>query len=99
MSNAEKLYEIVRQIPTGKVLTYGRLAEMTGIKSARVVGNILHENPDPESVPCHRVVNRKGELALRYAFGGASAQAQKLASEGIVLDNSNRVDLNKYLCR
>lgn len=96
MSNAEKVYEIVIQIPKGKVLTYGRVAEMAGIKSARVVGSILHQNPDPKNIPCHRVVRSDGHLATGYAFGGRQKQKEKLMEEGIDFDN-DRVDLSNFL--
>ena len=62
---------------------------------ARAVGNALHKNPDPDNIPCHRVVNSKGELAGQYAFGGAWKQAEMLESEGVrIIDN--RVDLSVY---
>ncbi len=71
----EKVYEIVKDIPKGKVTTYGQIAMQLGSKKlARVVGNILHNNPDPENIPCHRVVNAKGEVAEQYAFVGAESQ-------------------------
>jgi alkylated DNA nucleotide flippase Atl1 len=62
---------------------------------ARAVGNALHRNPDPESIPCYRVVNSKGELAGEFAFGGAGAQAKLLAEDGIEAAGG-RVDLEKY---
>ena len=62
---------------------------------ARAVGNALHKNPDPEHIPCFRVVNAKGELSGAVAFGGIDVQANRLRAEGIeVIDN--RVDLKKY---
>jgi len=64
--------------------TYADVAEIAGDrKMARAVGNALHKNPDPSMIPCHRVVNSKGELAGEYAFGGAWKQAQILESEGV----------------
>lgn len=90
----EKVYEFVKAIPKGKVATYGQIALYVGNKSlARVVGNILHNNPDPQNVPCHRVVNRNGRLAYSYAFGGLDAQRSLLESEGVVFKNNNCVDL------
>jgi alkylated DNA nucleotide flippase Atl1 len=62
------------------------------------VGNALHKNPDPSTIPCHRVVNSKGELAGEYAFGGAWKQAQILESEGVKVA-SGKVDLEKYLMK
>ena len=91
-----RIYEIVKQIPPGCVATYGQVAELAGDrKLARVVGNALHRNPDPEQIPCHRVVNAKGELAVRFAFGGAGEQERLLAEEGVKAVDG-RVDLQKY---
>ena len=59
------------------------------------VGNALHKNPDPEHIPCYRVVNSKGELSGAFAFGGADEQANRLRADGIAVIN-NRVDLVKY---
>ncbi|WP_026527242.1 methylated-DNA--[protein]-cysteine S-methyltransferase [Butyrivibrio sp. VCD2006] len=95
-SPTKRIYEAVKKIPKGKVATYADVAEMAGDrKMARAVGNALHKNPDPSTIPCHRVVNSKGELAGEYAFGGAWKQAQILESEGVeVVDG--KVDLGKY---
>ena len=93
--NGAKLYEIVSSIPIGKVTTYGLLAKVSGIHNPRVVGILLHKNPDPARVPCHRVVNSQGKLAKNYAFGGERAQAEKLKAEGVKIIN-RRVILDKY---
>lgn len=95
-SPTKRIYEAVKKIPKGKVATYADVAEMAGNrKMARAVGNALHKNPDPSTIPCHRVVNSKGELAGEYAFGGALKQAQILESEGVkVVDG--KVDIEKY---
>lgn len=95
----EQVYEFLIKIPKGKVVTYGMIAEYLGNKNlARVVGNILHNNPDEKKYPCYKVVNSKGELSNKFAFGGIEVQKRKLESEGIVIKN-NKVDLNKYLMR
>lgn len=95
-SPTRRIYEAVKCIPRGKVATYGQVAALAGEpKMARAVGNALHKNPDPEHVPCYRVVNAKGELAGEFAFGGAGAQAKLLEKDGIYLENG-RVDLKKY---
>ena len=92
-----KVYEFLKSIPEGKVTTYGRIAAHLGNKHlARVVGNILHNNPDPEHIPCHRVVNSKGELSKAYAFGGPDAQRKRLEQEGIRFEPDGTVDLTKY---
>lgn len=91
-----RIYEAVKQIPRGKVATYAQVAAMAGNpKMCRAVGNALHKNPDPDGIPCYRVVNAKGELAGAFAFGGADVQANLLRADGIeVIDN--KVDLAKY---
>ena len=95
-SPTRRIYEAVKKIPKGKVATYADVAEMAGDrKMARAVGNALHKNPDPSTIPCHRVVNSKGELAGEYAFGGAWKQAQILESEGVKITDG-KVNLEKY---
>ena len=95
-SPTRRIYEAVKKIPRGKVATYGQVAEMAGNKKmARAVGNALHKNPDPEKIPCDRVVNAKGELAGEFAFGGEGAQARLLQADGIAVVDG-RVDLKIY---
>lgn len=95
-SPSRRIYEAVKKIPKGKVATYGQIAELAGNKKmARAVGNALHKNPDPEHIPCHRVVNAKGELADGFVFGGAEVQAKRLEAEGVIVENG-KVDLVKY---
>ncbi|MGN0408451.1 MAG: methylated-DNA--[protein]-cysteine S-methyltransferase [Bacteroides sp.] len=95
-SPSKRIYKAVKMIPKGKVATYGQVAEMAGDrKMARAVGNALHRNPDPETIPCYRVVNAKGELAGQFAFGGADEQAKRLRADGIEVENG-KVNLKKY---
>ena len=95
-SLTQRIYDAVRRIPYGRVATYTQVAEAAGNrKMARAVGNALHKNPDPEHIPCFRVVNARGELADKYAFGGAGAQARLLEAEGVEV-NAGRVDLRGY---
>lgn len=92
----EKIYEFLLTIPKGKVVTYGQIAVYLGNKKlARVVGNILHDNPNELKYPCYKVVNSKGCLSNSFAFGGIEKQKEKLEKEGIVVENY-KVDLNKY---
>ncbi len=92
----EKIYEVVRQIPRGCVATYGQVAALAGNKRwARVVGYALHVNPDPEGIPCYRVVNREGRLSEAFAFGGENRQKALLEAEGIAVSGS-RVDLARF---
>ena len=90
------IYEAVKRIPKGCVATYAQVAELAGNKKmCRAVGNALHKNPNPDEIPCYRVVNAKGELSGAFAFGGADEQANRLRADGIeVIDG--RVDLDKY---
>jgi methylated-DNA-protein-cysteine methyltransferase-like protein len=95
MNKTEIIYQIVSQIPPGKVATYGQIAKMAQT-GARVVGNALHKNPDSNATPCYRVVNRNGELSEKYAFGGRHKQFEKLRDDGVIFVG-DRVDLRKYL--
>ena len=95
-SPTKRIYDAVTRIPKGCVATYAQVAEEAGDrKMARAVGNALHKNPDPSTIPCHRVVNSKGELAGNYAFGGAWKQGEILQSEGVEVKDGI-VDLKKY---
>ncbi len=98
MSNTfEKIYSIVRKIPEGKVCTYGMVAALAGNpRWSRVVGYALHANPTPGIIPCHRVVNRFGEVSGSFAFGGGDAQKNLLEKEGVEFVGG-RVDLDRYL--
>lgn len=92
-SPTKRIYEAVKKIPKGHVATYSKVAEMAGNpRMARAVGNALHKNPDPEHIPCFRVVNAKGELAGEFAFGGAGEQAKLLEADGIEVEDG-KVDL------
>ena len=93
---SKRIYEAVKKIPYGHVATYSQIAELAGDrKMARAVGNALHKNPDPDSIPCFRVVNAKGELAGEFAFGGPGAQAKLLEAEGITVTDG-KVDLGIF---
>ena len=100
MSVFDKIYEQVRRILRGKVATYGQIAILAGNpRWARAVGYALHSNPDPDGIPCYRVVNRFGGLAPAFAFGGEDMQKTLLEEEGVEFDESGRVDLQKYQWR
>ena len=97
MNTFEKIYEVVRNIPEGRVATYGKVALLAGnLRWARVVGYALHKNPDPSTIPCHRVVNREGRVAEVFAFGGGEVQRKLLEAEGVVFEADGRVSLEKY---
>lgn len=80
---SQRVYQLVKQIPRGKVTTYGQIAARLGKpRAARAVGNALHQNPF-SSVPCHRVVNREGKLAINFGQGGWRGQRKRLLEEGV----------------
>lgn len=93
---SQKVYDYLTKIPKGKVVTYKQIAEYLGNKGlARVVGTILHKNPDGDKYPCYKVLNSKGELAEAFVFGGKEVQKQRLEKDGIKVIN-NKVDLKIY---
>lgn len=97
MNSKEKVYQIVAQIPKGKVATYGQIAGGAGT-GPRVVGKYLHQNTDPDNIPCHRVVHSDGSLAPDYAFGGENQQKITLLAEGVRF-KKNKVDIKLSLWR
>lgn len=91
-----RVYEIVAKIPGGKVATYGQIANMLGDRcNARVVGWAMKAAPN--NLPCHRVVNRLGEMAPGYVFGSKQLQRDILESEGITFKSNGCIDMNKHL--
>lgn len=89
------IYEAVKRFQRVVLPHMHRLLSLQAIKMCRAVGNALHKNPNPDEIPCYRVVNAKGELSGAFAFGGAGEQAKRLRADGIeVIDG--RVDLDKY---
>lgn len=90
------IYRIVRQIPRGRVATYGQIAALAGNpRWSRVVGYALHVNPYPGEIPCHRVVNRFGGVSEAFAFGGGNEQIRLLEEEGVPCPEG-KVDLDQY---
>jgi len=93
----ESVYEVVRQIPKGRVATYGQVARLCGRpRNARFVGFALHVNPEPGIICCHRVVFKDGSLAPGFAFGGEDEQRRLLELEGIGFTEDGRVDMDRY---
>lgn len=92
------IYDKVRLIPYGKVATYGQIAVLVGNpRWSQVVGFALHSNPDQSTIPCHRVVNRFGEVAQAFKFGGGNKQRELLLNEGVLFLPDGRVNLEKCL--
>ncbi|MFA6005428.1 MAG: MGMT family protein [Patescibacteria group bacterium] len=91
----QNVLDVIEKIPKGKVMTYGQIAQLLGMRNVQVVGYALHSNPDPQKYPCHRVIKKNGELAVGYAFGGWQKQKELLENEGVKF-TENRVDMEKH---
>ena len=93
----ERVYEIVRQIPEGKVTSYGAIAKALGAaRSARMVGWAMNASHNLEDVPAHRVVNRIGMLSGKHHFEGTNLMQQLLENEGILVVNNQIIDFEKH---
>lgn len=97
MTLAEKVYAAVQKIPRGKVAVYSQIAALCGNRNLRrFVGNALRNYSGGTCVPCHRVVNARGECSGSLAFGGTDAQKNRLLEEGVFF-NGNKVDFSRSL--
>lgn len=96
MNFFEQVYEVVKGIPEGKVMTYGQIGKILGTRDARKVGWALHGNKDSK-IPCHRVVNKDGKVAENYSFAGWEEQKRKLLAEKVEFIDEKRVNLKKHL--
>jgi methylated-DNA-protein-cysteine methyltransferase-like protein len=96
----ELVYDLVKKVPYGKVITYGLIAEKVRHYNKKlnghVVGWVLHRNDNP-LVPCHRVVDRNGRLAPNFAVGGAKEQRARLRLEGVKFIDDMHIDLKNHL--
>lgn len=94
----EHAYDVVRQIPEGRVASYGQVARMVGEpRKARFVGFAMHSSPGMAGgVPCHRVVFKDGSLAPGFAFGGPDEQRRLLEEEGVGFLPDGRVDMEAF---
>ena len=94
----ERAYDVVRQIPEGRVASYGQVARMMGApRCARQVGYAMHASPGVAGgVPCHRVVFRDGSLCRGFAFGGPGEQRRMLEAEGVGFLEDGRVDMARF---
>jgi methylated-DNA-protein-cysteine methyltransferase-like protein len=93
----ERVYEIARKIPYGRVTSYGAIAKALGAaRSARMVGWAMNASHLMEDIPAHRVVNRKGILTGKHHFEGTSLMRQLLESEGIDVVDNQIVDFEKH---
>ena len=93
----QRVYDVARQIPYGKVTSYGAIAKCLGMaRSARMVGWAMNASHGLEDVPAHRVVNRKGLLTGKHHFEGSSLMQQLLENEGIVVVDNQIVDFDTH---
>jgi methylated-DNA-protein-cysteine methyltransferase-like protein len=93
----ERVYAVARQIPYGKVTSYGAIAKVLGTaRSARMVGWAMNASHNIEDVPAHRVVNRKGLLTGKMHFDGTNLMQQLLESEGIEVVENQIIDFEKH---
>lgn len=93
----QRIIDTIRNIPEGRVATYGFVARLAGNpRAARQVSRILHTFSRKENLPWHRVINREGRISLR-PMQGYEEQKQRLLNEGVAFDAADRVDLDRFL--
>lgn len=95
MTKQDKVFKLLTIIPKGKVTTYKILAQKTGIKNPRTVGQILHSNENSDAIPCYKVVRSDGKIASGYGAGGPIEQIRRLRKDGIEVYN-RKVNLQEY---
>jgi methylated-DNA-protein-cysteine methyltransferase-like protein len=95
MKTFEKIFEVVKKIPMGKVATYGDVADMAGTANPRIVGYALSSLNSDSDIPWHRIVNYHGEISSR-AGNGSWLQKEMLESEGITFNKKSRINLKIY---
>lgn len=98
MNARAEIYKVARQIPRGKVATYGQIAELAGLPGhARQVGYAMGDLPEDSNVPWHRVVNAKGAISMRScSLGGEEFQRELLEEEGVVFGANGRIRLADF---
>lgn len=93
----KQIYDVVKRIPQGRVATYGQVARVAGLgRQARLVGYALHNLPEGNPVPWHRVINAQGRISLGSRGDSAKIQRDWLEDEGVEFDQRGRVDLEEY---
>ncbi|MDF2543085.1 MAG: O-6-methylguanine methyltransferase [Herbinix sp.] len=96
----DEVYRIVAMIPEGSVMTYGMIATILGNpRASRIVGYAMSCAPSVEHLPCHRVVNQKGQMAPGTIFGGEDHQRQLLMKEGVTFQSDGCIDMDKHLIK
>src|SRR3989344_2434950 len=93
----QKIYELLKKVPKGRVTTYKILAEKLGTKAYRAVGQAMAKNPYAPIVPCHRVVNSDGNIGNYSGKGGKKGKIRMLEKEGVKVKNGRIVGFEKHL--
>lgn len=94
---SERVFKVVKQIPEGKVASYGQVARMIGApRASRFVGFAMRGNPEPGVIPCHRVVFKDGRICEGYAFGGPEIQRKLLEDEGVAFLDDIHIDMSAH---
>ena len=97
-SRWETIYRAVRNVPRGRVASYGQIAELAGLEGhARQVGYALHALPSGSGVPWHRIINAKGEISPRSAGDSHELQRMLLEAEGVKFDERGRVERRYFI--
>lgn len=93
----QRIYKIVMCIPSGRVASYGQIAELLGNpRMSRVVGYALHVCPEGKGIPCHRVVNRFGQMSRAFEAAGINEQRILLEEEGVAFTEDGRADMKEF---
>lgn len=95
-SRYQRIYAVVCLIPEGQVASYGRVASISGVATARMVGYAMAALPYGSDVPWHRVINSKGRISPRTGGDGDLIQRAMLEEEGVLFDEEGRVDMDRY---
>lgn len=99
MNSFDMIYDVIRQIPYGKVASYGQVAALAGNRRwSRVVGYALHAVPADSNLPCHRVVTKEGKVSAAFGSGVENRQTELLKAEGVEFVDGH-VDMKKYQWR
>ncbi len=92
----ERVYEVARKIPYGRVMSYGTIAKYLGTpRSARMVGWAMNNSKNDPTIPAHRVVNKNGLLTGKHHFEGSNLMQQLLENEGVIIKNNQIQDFNR----
>lgn len=99
MELQRKVLQMMEKIPSGKVTTYGIIAEKIGTRAVRAVGTCVKNNPDAPRIPCHRVVRSDGSVGFYSGKGGVNTKIKLLEKEGIKIHDKKIEDFDKVLYR